>query len=218
VALIAGCTWLAIAFQFYLSLRFGLSNGQSLTFIVFRITNYFTILSNLLVATVLTSIVVNRFTGGWRFFCRPGVQAAAVIYITMVSAVYALVLTRHVHPTGVYKLASSLLHDVTPLLYVVYWLIFAPKGRLHWKDSLLWLIFPIAYGVYVLARGAWTSFYPYPFVNVTQLGYAHVLRNTLVLLAIIWALGLLLVAFDWLLGRLFARRREPALVPVEEAA
>ncbi|MFZ5976285.1 MULTISPECIES: Pr6Pr family membrane protein [unclassified Hydrotalea] len=33
-----------------------------------------------------------------------------------------------------------------------------------------WLIYPLLYLVYILIRGSFSGFYPYPFVNVLQIG------------------------------------------------
>ena len=46
---------------------------------------------------------------------------------------------------------------------------------LRWKDAVAWLAYPGVYLVYILARGAVSGLYPYPFVDVNVLGYAGVL-------------------------------------------
>ena len=58
-----------------------------------------------------------------------------------------------------------------------------------------WLIYPAVYLVYILARGAISAVYPYPFVDVSLLGYRGVLVNTVVFTLIFVGLGLLAVAF-----------------------
>ena len=87
-----------------------------------------------------------------------------------------------------------LLHAVIPLGYVVYWLIFAPRAGLRWMDAVVWLVYPGVYLVYVLARGAVSGLYPYPFVDVNVLGYGGVLARAVVLMAVFLGMGLLLVA------------------------
>jgi hypothetical protein len=37
------------------------------------------------------------------------------------------------NPQGAQKIADILLHDVVPVMYLGYWLIFIPNGSLRWK-------------------------------------------------------------------------------------
>jgi len=76
----------------------------------------------------------------------------------------------------------------------VYWLLFAPRAGLSWKDSITWLIYPGVYLVYILARGAVSGLYPYPFVDVKVLGYGGVFARSGLLLLVFLGMGLLVVA------------------------
>jgi hypothetical protein len=60
------------------------------------------------------------------------------------------------------------------------------------------------YVVWIFVHGALSAFYPYPFVNVGELGYPRVLLNTAGLFMLFLALGFLLVGVDRLIAR--ARR------------
>jgi hypothetical protein len=51
-----------------------------------------------------------------------------------------------------------------------------------------------------------TGYYPYPFLDVTQLGYDRVLLNMAVLTAAFAFLGLVLVGIDRMLGAVEARK------------
>ncbi|HYH56223.1 MAG TPA: Pr6Pr family membrane protein, partial [Anseongella sp.] len=109
-------------------------------------------------------------------------------------------------------LADILLHYVMPLLYLFHWVAFAPKGRQRFRNSLWWLVYPLAYLVYALARGAATDTYPYPFIDVIQLGNGIVARNSILLALAYWVLGLLLLAADgWLAaaGPAQCRKEQP---------
>jgi hypothetical protein len=84
----------------------------------------------------------------------------------------------------------------------VYWLLFAPRAGLSWKDSVTWLIYPGVYLVYVLARGAVSGLYPYPFVDVNVLGYGGVLARSGLLMLVFLGMGLLVVAIGrWMRAR-----------------
>jgi hypothetical protein len=52
-----------------------------------------------------------------------------------------------------------------------------------------------------LIHGAVTGFYPYPFIDVSKLGYDKVLANMAVLILVFAGLGLSLIAVDRWLGR-----------------
>ena len=74
-------------------------------------------------------------------------------------------------------------HCIAPALYLFDWLLFVPKGMLSSKSVPWWLLYPFGYAVYSLLHGAVTGFYPYHFLEATQLGYDRVLLNMGVLTA-----------------------------------
>jgi hypothetical protein len=49
--------------------------------------------------------------------------------------VYNIILRNLWQPQGSQKIADELLHVAVPLLYVLYWLIFAKKNPLQWMDA-----------------------------------------------------------------------------------
>jgi hypothetical protein len=104
------------------------------------------------------------------------------------------------NPQDFQKIAGILLHAVVPVRYVVYWLMLAPKSRLAWKSVLLWLIYPLAYLIYALARGTLSGRYSYPFIDVGELGYSRVFLKTAMLLCVFVGAGLLAVTVSRWLG------------------
>jgi hypothetical protein len=68
------------------------------------------------------------------------------------------------------------------------------------------IAFPLAYAAYSLIHGALTDFYPYPFLDVSELGYERVLINMAGLVGVFAALGLLLIAIGRGLSVVEARR------------
>ena len=81
---------------------------------------------------------------------------------------------------GASYVADKLLHVVVPLLAVVGWLVFGPRGlsaqRGHLPPALVW---PIAYLLLILATGPIFDWYPYPFLDVAEHGLGVVLLNSL---------------------------------------
>jgi hypothetical protein len=72
------------------------------------------------------------------------------------------------------------------------------KTALRWVQPLYWSAYPVAYLAYALIRGRIVGSYPYPFIDVADLGYRRTLLNSLGLLFMFISLGLLFVA----LGRM----------------
>jgi hypothetical protein len=199
--------WFALVLQLYLMLAQSPARAAAMAGTVITYFSFFTILTNILVALVFTATVLSSRTGGaaagWRqFLCRPSVQAAIAGYIAIVGIVYRLLLRQLWNPQGAQWVADVILHDVIPVGYVLYWLLFAPKNGLRWKDAVAGLIYPGVYLLYVLARGAVSGLYPYPFVDVNVLGYAGVLARAAVLLLVFLGMGLLVVVVGrWTRGR-----------------
>lgn len=201
--------WLGLALQLWFSVRLSIARGAGVLAGLWLYLGFYTILTNALVAMVLSSFAGGRPRGGpSRFFQRPGVQTAAAMSIVIVCLVYNLMLRTLWHPTGWLLVSDAIVHDVMPLLYLLFWWFAVPKGGLRWPHVLAWQCYPAGYFVYVLLRGAVDGWYPYPFLDVNTLGYAQVLLDAIAVLAAFVAVGLLLVAA----GRWQARRQSAAPV------
>ena len=195
--LIALIAWFAIIAQFSISIPLLLSQGMTYGEAVWRMFGYLTILTNILVAVACSVLLLKPDSLPGQYFSRPGVQTAVTLYIIFVGLGYNLLLRNHAPFTGLHRLSDEGLHTVVPLLCVLYWSLYVPKQGLQAKDSLLWLIYPLAYFVMAMLRGGSSGFYPYPFLNVANLGYPRVMGNAVMLLA-----GLFLIA----LGMVFVAR------------
>ena len=73
-------------------------------------------------------------------------------------------------------------HDVSPILYIVFWFLFLPKAALRRHHLPAWLIYPLVYLSIVLIRGAIFKWYPYPFLEADKLGYPQMFMNVIMLL------------------------------------
>jgi hypothetical protein len=178
------------------------ATGVPVTTAISNYFSFFTILTNLLVALVLTlSLRTTPSTRGI-YAGRATVQSAVAGYIAIVGIVYSLVLRNLWDPEGLQKIADVILHDAIPVLYLLYWLTFVRKGKsqnddnLHFSHVPTWLAYPLLYLVYSLIRGAITGIYLYPFIDAGTLGYARVAINAVVLLLAFLGTSLLLVAID----------------------
>lgn len=194
----ATLTWFAVVLQFYLII---LNRVASVSETIIRFFSFYTILTNILVALSLTVLLLKPNSRWGNFFSRANVLIAITIYITVVGTLYNLILRQIWNPEGLQRIADELLHVVTPLLFIVYWSIFAPKGGLRWKSAFPWLIYPFVYAVYVLFRGALSGFYPYPFIDANILGYRMVLLNSVGLFIGFFLLSLLFIAIAKAMNR-----------------
>ena len=166
-----------------------------------RFLTYFTILSNIGVVLVTLAFALRR--GG--VFARAETRGVVALCIGVTGIVYTAILRHLWSPQGAQWWADSGLHYAVPLLYVLWWILLSPHVGLAWTSALRWLVFPAVYTVWVFVRGAWVHEYPYPFLDVDQLGWSRVLVNSVAVLILFVIVGLLLVAID----RWLARRQAP---------
>ncbi|WP_349292781.1 Pr6Pr family membrane protein [Pseudomonas sp. MWU12-2037] len=96
---------------------------------------------------------------------------------------------------------DELMHDVMPMLFLLYWWFCAPRGGLLWRDALPWLIYLLVYCVYLLVRGYLIGAYPYDFIDVGELGYPRMFINAGLVVLVFVLLSVLLIAVDRWRGR-----------------
>jgi hypothetical protein len=125
----AALAWFALALQCHLTVTLSIANGKTLIAGVIVFFSYFTILTNLLVAVVLSFSLWALGTRWGAWFSRPTVQSGTAVYIAIVGIVYSLLLRHIWDPQGWQKLADVLLHDLIPLLYVAFWVVSCRRIR-----------------------------------------------------------------------------------------
>jgi hypothetical protein len=188
-AAVSALAWVALILQGWLLLRTTLAAGGSVGGALVVLFGYFTILSNLFVA--LTTGAVAFRPGSW--LASPSLRGCATTSIVLVGLGYHLLLREVWDPQGWQRLADTLLHYAVPVATLAYWLSFPPsRAALPARAPLLWAAYPVAYLAYALIRGELLGSYPYPFVDVSELGYARVLGNAAGLLLGFVAMGALL--------------------------
>lgn len=193
-ALISILGWFSLTLQFVLMMTNAESQDVALTERIVRFFSFFTIQSNILVAFTTTATAFFPDTKLGSFFTWPSTQTAVASYIAIVGIIYSLLLRSVWEPQGLYAVADHLLHDIIPVVFIVYWLIFTLKKDLTWIHPVKWLIFPFSYIVYSLIRGAFVDWYPYHFADVKQLGYPSALRNAAFVLMAFLVVGIVFTA------------------------
>ena len=181
---------------------------------------FYTMVSNLLCLVWVALLVVRtgRDLGrrGPAGTSTPSARAsgAVMMAITVTMLIYLVVLVPTRFADGdsdIFSLTDNLIHIITPLLVIVDWLLFVPKGSFRWTDPLLWTLIPYAYLVwafiYGTVGGEFTpgQKYPYPFMDVDALGVGGVAQWIVALTLALVVVGLVFVVIDRALAAL-ARR------------
>jgi len=194
--------WFALGLQFYLTVTSSLVSRRTFSEALVFYFSFFTILTNLLIALQYSFPLWFPRSSLGKWFSRPIVQAGSAVYIVIVAVTYSLLLRNIWDPRGWQKLADVLLHDLCPLLYLGYWLLFAKKQGLRLTDAVRWLVYPLIYLVYSLARGAVTGSYPYPFIDAGVIGFGRTMVNAAIMTVAFLGVSLVFVALArWLGGR-----------------
>lgn len=165
-AVVAIVCWAGLAIQF--SATYG--HEHRLLATLWVLARFFTVLTNLLVAVTMTWVAIGRRAS-------PLLLGGVTLAILLVGVIYATLL-RGLHPlNGPAVIANILLHDVSPVLTALWWLFFAPRARLKWSAPWWWSLYPLAYLLYVLARGHVGDRYPYQFLDVGKIGWTQTAMN-----------------------------------------
>jgi hypothetical protein len=191
-------TLFVVVVQYWLVVRYETLDSMVASSVKFF--SFFTILTNILAAAALLVPLIAPHSRLGRFFARPSVRTAIAGYIIMVGTVYYLLLRDLSQRQGWPLILERTLHYVTPPLYLIDWALFVPKRNVDWRVGLAALGFPLAYVTWTLVHGALSGWYPYPFIDVADLGYARTLVNIAGLIAIFLLLEVALVAIGWCIG------------------
>ena len=159
--------------------------------------SYFTILSNILVLGINADLALNprgRASTLWQVL-----RLNAVVNIS-VTGLIAFTLLRRLPEVqalvGLGRLSDTLLHYVVPTLTVLGWLLFGPRPRFTIRTVWLSLIFPAAWLLYTLLRGAVVTWYPYPFVDLRIIDPLEVFINCVFIGAMFVGFGFTVLQLD----------------------
>jgi hypothetical protein len=174
-------------------------------------TTYFTILSNVVVAVVMTVLVVRPalFTRQdkvgtlWRTL-----RLDSLLMIVVTGVVYNLLLAGGAK-TGWDALNNTMLHWVVPLLTPIVWILAGPRGLIRLRTIALSLVLPLLWATYALVRGQAVGAYPYSFLDVSANGLASVITFVAAILVVAVILAFVLWAID--IGLRWTARPAPEL-------
>lgn len=144
---------------------------------IIRFFSFFTILTNLLVALFFTFRVFKIKKKPFSIYLKSGALTALTAYILLVGIVYQVILRGIWEPTGLQMIVDELLHTLIPLYFLGYWYRYATSTNFGLRSILYGLVYPLLYFVFIMVRGHFSNFYPYPFVNVSEIGWVAVTLN-----------------------------------------
>lgn len=177
--------------------------ARSLPDVFIYFWTYFTHLTNIWLVLTHLSVVTGARWLGW--FRRPTTMASAATFITLVMLYYHFMLAPYIPMAGALLTATYLLHYVAPIIYLAWWVVWAPHGTLRLARLPMILLPGVLYIVWVLLRGALVGEYPYDILDVNKAGYGGVALGVLALLAAVTVFATVFVLVDGWLGRRQAR-------------
>ena len=169
-----------------------------------RFFTYFTIQSNLLAMVTAATLALRPDRDGplWRV-----ARVGAVVGMTVTFVVYLVALAPILDLSGVAFWTDLGFHIAAPLLTVGGWLLLGPWPRLDGRSCAWFVGWPVCWILYVLALGASTDWYPYPFLDVAKHGYGRVLVNCVLVAVLLLGIAALFSGLDTRLSRRAAASR-----------
>ncbi|TQM94498.1 Pr6Pr family membrane protein [Roseinatronobacter monicus] len=171
---------LVLGTQIMLSLeRGGLGLGATL----WALAGFFTILTNALMAATMLTIAATgrRLSFGWMTMVTQSMIVVGLIYHMLLAHLFNF--------SGLSWWTNQAFHTILPAIMLWFWLMETTRHDPRGGLPLWWLIWPAGYAVYAMTRGALTGWYPYPFLNVGQLGLGAVAINMAAMVAGFAVLG-----------------------------
>ncbi len=171
---------LVLGTQIMLSLELG---GMGLGATLWALAGFFTILTNALMAATMLTIAATgrRLSFGWMTMVTQSMIVVGLIYHMLLAHLFNF--------SGLSWWTDQAFHKILPAIMLWFWLMETTRHDPRGGQPLWWLIWPAVYAVYAMARGALTGWYPYPFLNVGQLGLGAVAINMAAMVAGFAVLG-----------------------------
>jgi hypothetical protein len=161
----------------------------------FNFFGYFTIQSNLFIATAFVILAFYGFSGRLTPPWLTVVHGATVTYMATTGVVYNLLLASG--PLGDFNVpwSNDILHRWIPLFAVLQWILFGDRSRIPWKRLWLFLIYPVVW-LFVILAIRQRSFVPYPFLDIQKLGGLEVFFYCIGITAFIVAMSAIVIALS----------------------
>ncbi len=197
--------WFAIITQFFLMFH---NRQTGISEMIIRFFSFFTILTNILVALYFTTATFKLKIIPFKWLLSKGALTAITAFIIIVGLVYQIALRHIWQPAGLQRIVDELLHTIIPLYVFIYWCCNINKNDLQLKPIFSWILYPLFYIVFLLFRGNLSGFYPYPFLNVSDIGYDQTLIN----IAIVFGATLSMLTILLLIGKVIITKQSKTVL------
>jgi hypothetical protein len=171
--------------------------------------SYFTMVSNILAAVVLTAPLIAAQTRLAVWSEASTTRIALAVYLTVTAVIYHALLAGLWDPKGLRLASTTILHTLTPAAFLIDWLLRGGQGPALWSAALKALPTPVIYGAWTLIHGALSGFYPYGFLDVSKHGYPAVLATMIVMFLGFLGLALAFTALHRARAKLAMGRADP---------
>ena len=143
---------------------------SGIPFIWLNSFKYYTIQTNIMVSVwLILAIVWYNKPESLKKITGP-LKGAFTLYITTTFIFFAILLQIFYRPTGFAAFSNIILHYVTPIAFIVDWVLTETKLKYKWNYLPYWTIYPLCYLLFSFIHGSLTGDYIYPFLNINQLG------------------------------------------------
>ena len=157
---------------------------------------YHTMQTNLMVSTwLILAIVWHNKPESLKKITGP-LKGAFTLYITTTFIFFAILLQIFYRPTGFAVFSNIILHYVTPIAFIVDWVLTETKLKYKWNYLPYWAIYPLCYLLFSFIHGSFTGDYVYPFLNINQLGIPGYIISVSALVGVGIGLGSMYIAIN----------------------
>lgn len=165
-----------------------------------RLFSFFTVDTNVVVLIAAIMLAV-RGVGG--VFSRV-VYLSALMSISVTGALFSFLLDPEIQLTGAAALVTNLFHVVSPIMFILGWVLWGPRRIWTWWIAVLAFAWPVAWLVFTFIRGAITGWYPYLVLDVGRVGFGAAVLSAALVLGFAVVLTAIVLLID---------RKAPALSP-----
>lgn len=176
VAMLGLIIRIVIAAEYYGSVVSGLSG----------LYQYFTLWVNTLVFILMAMVALGRRVNNT-------LMLSTVVSIVGVGIIFHALLSQGGAQEGWDGLANQITHTYIPVLTPFWWLMHGETGKTQWKNAFACLVTPAIYCVVTLVRAEFSGFYPYPFINLENLGLDGLIKSVIGLTIAFYVLSLAII-------------------------
>jgi hypothetical protein len=98
-------------------------------------------------------------------------KGAFTMYITITFIVFAVFLSFFYQPTGWAAFSNLVIHYITPIAFIIDWVLTENKMQYKWKYLPYWILYPLGFILFAVIHGTFTGSYIYYFLDINALGF-----------------------------------------------